>query len=176
MGISDASQSYSEERLAGIKAHTAAQKQATVERLRVAIEALKAAKKPITVYTIREVSGLDYTSYARNEEALALFRANSTHLTKKHKRRSKGSEAPPAPPRDPFMAYKKPQLIARLRQAEKQIEELEIRNNQFVQQQVEHDLKYAQLEAEVGEYRTFLQRFRTDIQHKEHEDKKPYSI
>jgi hypothetical protein len=161
--------SYSEQRLAGLKVHTAAQKQATVDRLREAIEELKADKKAITTRNIYEVSGLDYTSYARNPEALALFQANSTHLTKKRKQQRKKSETP-LPPRDPLMSYKKPQLVDRVRKAERWIEELEIRNNQLVQQQVESDLRDAKMQAEVAEYRTFLQKFRADIQHKEHHE------
>ena len=158
--------SYSEQRLAGLKAHTVSQKQKTVERLRVAIEALKEQRKPITVHTIREISGLDYTTYARNPEALALFRANSAHLTKKRKRGRKGTES--SLPRDPLLHYKKSQLADRLRQAERRIKELEMHNSQLVQQQVESDLKNAQLLAEVAEFRVFLERFRADLQHGEH--------
>jgi hypothetical protein len=161
---------YPASRLAGIKASTAGRKQATVDRLGTAIEELQAAKKPITVQTIREASGLDYTSYARNPDALALFRANSTYLTDRRKRRRRVSAPSASSPRDPLMSYKKSQLVARFRQAEHRIEELEIHNSQLVQQQVESDLKYAQLQAEVEEYRTFLQRFRADIQHKEHHE------
>ncbi len=160
---------YPKSRLKGLKAHTSTQKQATIERLRTAIESLKAIDKPITVHTIHEVSGLDYTSYARNAEALALFRANSTHLAKGRKRQRKKTQIPPVPaPRDPLLNYKKTQLVDRIRKAEHRTKELEDHNSQLVQQQVENDLKYAHLQAEVEEYRTFLQRFRADIQSKEH--------
>jgi hypothetical protein len=143
----------------------------TVERLHTAIESLKTADKPITVQTIREVSGLDYTSYARNAEVLALFRANSTHLVKKRKRKRKKAEIPPASVlRDPLLNYKKSQLVDRVRKAEHRTRELEAHNSHLIQQQVESDLKYAQLQAEVVEYRAFLQRFRADIQSKQHDD------
>src|SRR2546423_15539220 len=71
---------YSEAQLSGLRTSTSARKQATVERLRTAIEALTAKKQAITVQSIYEECGLRYAAIHRNPEALALFRANSTHL------------------------------------------------------------------------------------------------
>ena len=67
------SSGYTEQRLAGLRRHAAQQRQVTLERLQTAIASLKAKEEPITVHTVRETSGLDYKSYARNPAALALF-------------------------------------------------------------------------------------------------------
>jgi hypothetical protein len=157
-----AGSSYSGSRLKGLRASASARKQTTVERLRTALEVLKENKKPVSVHTIWEVSGLDYTSYARNPEALALFRSNSTYLKKERKRHREDVKSMPPPPKDPFLNYKRAQLVVGLRQALQRIEELEGYNAQLIQKQVENDLEIAQLKAEITEYRAFLQRFRTD--------------
>src|SRR2546423_7216634 len=91
---------YSEEQIAGLRASTSARKQETVERLRAAVESLKNKQQAITAQSIYEESGLHYSSYVRNEDAIALFRANSTHLTlqkRRTKRKGKtGENALPA--------------------------------------------------------------------------------
>ncbi len=74
------SRPYSEAQLAGIKQSTTERRLATVERLRTAIDALKAKKQEISAQTIYDECGLRYAAIHRNPEALALFRANSTHL------------------------------------------------------------------------------------------------
>jgi hypothetical protein len=96
-------------------------KQATVERLHAAIESLKAKEREISVQTIYEGCGLRYAAIHRNQEALALFRANSTSLVakkKRTKRRSAMSDEGLIHPRDPLLNYKKPQLVERLRTAQ----------------------------------------------------------
>src|SRR5579883_1044786 len=117
---------YSEAQLTGIKQSTTERRQATVERLRTAIEALKAKKQEISVQTIYNESGLRYAAIHRNPEALALFRANSTHLVAAKKQRKRkphaDEEAVPAPC-DPLLSYKKPQLIARLHSTQQQLQE-----------------------------------------------------
>src|SRR5260221_35465 len=103
-------QAYSKRRLAGLDAHTTAQKRATVNRLTAAIESLKVKKRPISSKTIREECGLEYNSIKRNPEAYLLYQQHSTFL--KSKRQHMKSPQPTAPtPRDPFMAYKKSQLV-----------------------------------------------------------------
>jgi len=62
---------YSEAQLAGIKQSTMARRLATVERLRTAIDALKAKKQEISVQTIYDECGLRYAAIHRNPEALA---------------------------------------------------------------------------------------------------------
>jgi len=79
--LSDSSPSNdTESRLEGLRHHAAQQKQATLERLHAAIVSRKAKGKPITVHTVRAESGLDYKSYARSREALALFQEHSIFL------------------------------------------------------------------------------------------------
>src|SRR5260221_14306949 len=70
----------SEAQLRALRTSTAARRQTTIERLRTAIDALTAKKAKITVQTIYEECGLRYAAIHRNPEALALFRARSTHL------------------------------------------------------------------------------------------------
>src|SRR5229473_3101787 len=100
---------YSEAQLAGIKQSTTARRLATVERLRTAIASLKAKKQEISVQTIYDECGLRYAAIHRNPEALALFRANSTHLVaakKQRKRKPRADEETTPAPRDPLLSYK----------------------------------------------------------------------
>ncbi len=60
---------YSEAQLVGIKQSTTARRLATVERLRTAIDALKAKKQEISVQTIYDECGLRYAAIHRNPEA-----------------------------------------------------------------------------------------------------------
>src|SRR5258708_28548850 len=69
-----------EDQYAHLRANAAAQRQATVDRLNAAIAQLETEHRPVTTFTIKEVSGMDYMSYYRNAEALVLFRTHSTHL------------------------------------------------------------------------------------------------
>ncbi len=77
-GSTRSPRSYSEEQLAGLHASTTARKQGTIERLRAAIASLKEKKQDITAQSIYAECGLHYSSYVRNEEAIALFRTSST--------------------------------------------------------------------------------------------------
>ena len=63
----------SEDRYAHLRRYAARQKQATLDRLKQAIVQLEQEKRPVTTFTIKEISGLDYMAYYRNAEALALF-------------------------------------------------------------------------------------------------------
>jgi len=56
-----------------LRRYAARQKQATLDRLKQAIVQLEQEKRPVTTFTIKEISGLDYMAYYRNAEALALF-------------------------------------------------------------------------------------------------------
>src|SRR5713101_6532721 len=89
----------SDDQYAHLRANAAAQKQATVNRLKRAITLLEAEGRPVNTFTIKEVSGLDYMAYYRNREAFQFFQEHSTHLRKKreqeHERRhavSRGSK------------------------------------------------------------------------------------
>jgi hypothetical protein len=164
---------YSEAQLAGIKQSTTARRQATVERLQTAIDALKAKKQEVSVQTIYEECGLRYAAIHRNPEALALFRANSTSLVAKKKRTRRKSaigDEETIAPRDPLLAYKKPQLVERLRKAQQQL--LETQQQFAVQAEagVRREARIAELEARLVElepYRLFVERMRVQMQREE---------
>ncbi len=163
---------YPEHRLAGLRRHAAQQRQATLERLRAAIEALKARGEPITVHTIRAESHLDYKAYARNSEALKLFQEHSTYLSAKRKearKRRKKEAGAKDPPKDPLLNYKRPQLAARLRQEIQRREEVEVQYRQLLEDRLQADLKVIQLEAELARYQQFLGHMRAQAQQAEHD-------
>src|SRR2546428_8089696 len=118
---------YSEAQLAGIKRSTEERRLATVEQLQTAIEALKAKKQEISVQTIYDECGLRYAAIHRNPEALALFRANSTHLQeqKQGTKRKPQTADSASSPRDSLLNYKKPQLVERLRTAQHLLQTVE---------------------------------------------------
>ena len=164
---------YSEAQLAGIKQSTTARRLATVERLRTAIDALKAKKQEISVQTIYDECGLRYAAIHRNPEALALFRANSTYLVAEKKRNKrkprKASEATPAPC-DPLLNYKKPQLVARLRLAQQQLLEAQQNQATLVEARLQQEAKIAELEAKLAvlePYRTFVEHMRAQMRREE---------
>ncbi len=164
---------YSEAQLAGIKQSTMTRRLATVERLRTAIDALKAKKQEISVQTIYNECGLRYAAIHRNPEALALFRANSTHLVtaKKQNRRKPhaGSEQVPSP-RDPLLSYKKSQLVARLRLAQQQLLEVQQSQAALVETRLKQETRIAELEAKLAAlepYRTFVEQMRVQMQREE---------
>ena len=136
---------YPASRLEGLRRHAAEQKQATLERLRAAIASLQARKEPITVHTIRAESGLDYKAYARNPEALRLFQEHSTFLVAERKearkRRQKRTSQIAAQPKDPLLHYKRPQLVARVREEMSRREEAETYYRLLLEERVQSDLK-----------------------------------
>jgi hypothetical protein len=163
----------SEAQLAGIKQSTTARRLATVERLRTAIDALKAKKQEISVQTIYDECGLRYAAIHRNPEALALFRANSTHLVAEKKRNKRkpreASEATPAPC-DLLLNYKKPQLVARLRLAQQQLLEAQQNQATLVEARLQQEAKIAELEAKLAvlePYRTFVEHMRAQMRREE---------
>jgi len=164
---------YTESRLEGLRRHAAEQKQATLERLRATIASLQARKEPITVHTIRVASGLDYKSYARNPEALALFQEHSTFLAAKRKearkKRQKGTPQSTAQQKDPLLNYKRPQLVARIREEMVRREEVETQYRLLLEERVQSDLKIMRLEAELARYQSFLGHLRTQVQNEEHD-------
>jgi hypothetical protein len=157
-----------------LRASTSARKQETVERLCAAIESLKNKKQAITAHSIYAGSGLHYSSYVRNEVAIALFRASSTHLTlqkQRTKRQRKTGENPPPAPRDPLMNYKKPHLVSRLRGAQQQIQDLEQQLAILAGACLQRDARVAELEAKLVElepYRTFVEQVRQHVRREEY--------
>jgi hypothetical protein len=121
----------SDNRYDHLRTNATAKRRATVERLTQAIAQLEAEHRPVTTFTIREVSGLDYMAYYRNREAFQLFQQHSTHLRKKReqehatsrgskRKKGKGRDAPHAvtvSPRDPLLDYKRPRLVELLHEA-----------------------------------------------------------
>lgn len=171
--LPDAPSKYTAHRLEGLRRHAASQRQATLERLRAAIEALKGRGEPITVHSIRAESHLDYKSYARNPEALKLFHENSTFLVAKRKearsKHGKGSSEEAPSPKDPLLNYKRPQLVARLRREMQRREEIEVHYRQLLEEHMQADLKMMQLEAELARYQQFLGQMRTQAQQQEYD-------
>ncbi len=167
------SRTYSEAQLAGIKRSTEERRLATVERLQAAIDVLKAKKQEISVQTIYNECGLRYAAIHRNPEALALFRANSTHLVAAKKQRKRkpheDRDAMPAP-RDPLLSYKKPQLVARLRAAHELLQEEQQQLAVQAEVAIRREARVAELEARLAElepYRLFVEQMRSQMQREE---------
>jgi prophage tail gpP-like protein len=120
-----------DDQYAHLRSYAAAKKQATVDRLTRAIAQLEADGRPITTFTIKEVSSLDYMTYYRNRQAFRLFQQHSTHLRKERekaqakqhrskRKTTKGKEAlhtVPITPRDPLLDYQRPRLVELLHEA-----------------------------------------------------------
>ncbi len=159
---------YSEQQLAGLREHAQAQKQSTVDRLEAAIASLTTQHKLISARTIYEECGLEYASLRRNPEALLLYQQHSTFLKQKRKR-AKASQPDTLSPRDPLLAYKKTDLVARVRKAEELLKEREKQHDTLLQDYVQKDIKIAELEAELAQYRQYLEGLRLTIQRQEHQ-------
>jgi hypothetical protein len=184
------------DRYAHLRANAAAQRQATVDRLKQAISQLQADQRPVNTFTIKEVSGMDYMTYYRNPEALALFRTHSTHLrqdrekeqAKRHqfkRKRARRDEAfpqVPVQPRDPLLNYKKPELVARLRAARAECDQLKQqggaertketqRYTTLLQEHMQCGVTIAKLEAQLAQYLAFMERFRSSLRHEEYGQK-----
>jgi hypothetical protein len=163
--------SYTEQQLAGLRAHAQAQKQGTVERLRAAIMALEAQHQPISARTIYEECGLEYASLRRNPEALLLYQQHSTFLKRERKRTRTSCPDTPSP-RDPLLAYKKADLVARVRKAEELLKAREQQHATLLQDYVQKDIKIAELEAELAQHRQYLEGLRLTMQRQEHQGSK----
>jgi len=163
----------SEAQLAALYASTTVRRQMTVERLRVAIDTLKAKKQAITVQSIYEECGLRYAAIHRNPEALELFRANSTHLIasrKPRKRKPHFSEGTPSTSRDPLLNYKKPQLVTRLYSVQQQLLEAQQQQMTVIEAALKQEAKIAELEAKLATlepYSTFMEQMRAQVQREE---------
>ncbi len=168
----------SEDRYAHLRDYATKQKRATVDRLKQAITQLEKDSRPVTTFTVKEISGLDYMAYYRNAEALALFRSHSTHLRKQReiaqsKRRgatrfpSREQEAVVSP-RDPLLHYKKPRLVTELRAARAKYDQMEQQYQALLQEHMDCGLAIARLQTQLAEHQAFLERFRSSLQKEEH--------
>ncbi len=187
-------ETVSTDRYAHLRANAAAQKQTTVERLKQAIETLETDGRPVNTFTIKEVSGLNYMSYYRNAEAFQLFQQHSTHLRAEHAKRqaprsatkrkqAKGRKAPyevQVKTRDSLLDYKRPRLVALVREAQRERdeakrhlrterEEMEHSYHTLLQEHLSCGVTIAKLEAQVAEYLAFMERFRSSLRREEHE-------
>jgi hypothetical protein len=162
--------SYTEPQLAGLREHAQIQKQHTVNRLEAAIASLTSQHKPISTRTIYEECGLAYASFRRNPEALLLYQQHSTFLKQKRKRAKVAHpEAPTS--RDPLLAYKKTDLVARLHKADELLTTREEQHAMLLQDYVQKDIKIAELEAELTKHRQYLEGLRLTIQRQEHQQR-----
>jgi len=170
---------YSDEQLAGLRLSTEARKKETVERLQKAIVSLKSKKQAITAQSIYEECGLHYATILRNPEAIALFRANSTHLSeqkKRIKRKRKTSDDTASPPlsRDILLNYNKAQLVLRLREAQQQISDLQRQLVTLADACLQRDAQVVGLEAKLKElepYQSFVEQVRQRMQQEEHSER-----
>ncbi len=167
----------SNDRYAHLRGYAAQQKRATVERLQRAIAQLVQENRPVSTFTLKEVSGLDYMTYYRNAEALALFRRHSTHLRKEREKaqaQRRGSKQAATlqealvPSRDPLLNYKKPHLVTALRTARAERDRMEQQYQTLLQEHIHCGLTIARLETQLAEYQAFLERFRSSLQKEEH--------
>ena len=158
---------------------------------------LEAEQRPVNTFTIKEVSGLNYMVYYRNREAFSLFQQHSTHLRKerekKHAKQSSSHRtskqkadrekealhAVKVSSRDPLLDSKRPRLVALLREAQHERDEikqqaqgekaeLERCYHALLQEHLQCGLKIARLEAEIAEFQAFMERFRSSLRHEEH--------
>ncbi len=168
----------SEDRYAHLRDYATRQKQATVDRLKQAITQLEKDSRPVTTFTIKEISGLDYMAYYRNAEALALFRSHSTHLRKQRaiaQSKRRGATRPPSgeqeaivSSRDPLLHYKKTRLVAELRAARAKQDQMEQQYQALLQEHMSCGLAIARLQTQLAEHQAFLERFRSSLQKEEH--------
>lgn len=173
------------DRFIHLRPYAAKQKQATIDRLKQAILQLESDGRPITTFTIKEVSGLDYMAYDRNPEAFTLLRTHSSHLREARekeqgerrasKRKRKQKEGPlqevSVAPRDPLLNYKKPRLVTELRAALAERDQTQHRYHALLQEHMECGVTIARLEAQVAEYLAFMERFRSSLQREEYHPK-----
>jgi hypothetical protein len=160
--------SYAEQQLAGLREHAQVQKQHTVSRLEAAIASLTAQHKPISARTIYEECGLAYAALRRNPEALLLYQQHSTFLKQKRKR-AKAPHPEMSSPHDPLLAYKKADLVARVRKGEELLNARDKQHATLLQDCVQKDIKIAELEAELARHRQYLEGLRLTMQRQEHQ-------
>lgn len=168
----------SQDRYAHLREYATRQKQATVDRLKQAITQLEKESRPVTTFTIKEISGLDYMVYYRNAEALALFRSHSTHLRKQRtiaqsKRRGatrslSGEQETSVSSRDLLLHYKKSRLVAELRAARAKQDQMEQQYQALLQEHMNCGLTIARLQTQLAEHQAFLERFRSSLQKEEY--------
>jgi hypothetical protein len=98
---------------------------------------------------------------------MLLYQQHSTFLKQKRKR-TKASPLDTPAPRDSLLAYKKADLVTRLRKEQARQTELETKLGTLLQDYVQKDIKIAELEAEPSRHREYLEGLRLTVQRQEH--------
>jgi hypothetical protein len=96
-----------------------------------------------------------------------LYQQHSTFLKREHKRTRTACPDTIAP-RDPLLAYKKTDLVARVRKAEELLKAQEKEHATLLEDYVQKDVKISELEAELTRHRQYLEGLRLTMQHQEH--------
>ncbi len=96
-----------------------------------------------------------------------MYQQHSTFL-KRERKRTRTACPDTVAPRNPLLAYKKPDLVARLRQSQTRCAELEAQHATILQDYVQKDVKIAKLEAELARYREYFDGLRLQVQQQEH--------
>jgi hypothetical protein len=97
-----------------------------------------------------------------------LYQQHSTFL-KQQRKRTKTSQPDTPKPRDPLLAYKKADLVVRVRRAEELLKTREQQHATLLQDYVQKDIKIAELEAELARHRQYLEGLRLSMQRQEHQ-------
>lgn len=92
-------------------------------------------------------------------EALLLYQQHSTFL-KQQRKRTKAPQTDAPKLRDPLLAYKKADLVVRVRKAEELLKAQETQHATLLQEYVQKDIKIAELEAELAKHRQYLEGLR----------------
>jgi len=111
-----------------LRAAARARAERTVTRLQTGIEALQDRHEQVTARTIERETGLTFKTIQRNAEAYALYTGAADvfrHRSTRQANRRGRARTPKQPVRDSLLAYKKPRLVERLRDALQRIEALE---------------------------------------------------
>ena len=111
-----------------LRAAARARAEHTVTRLQTGIEALQERHETVTARTIERETGLTFKTIQRNAAAYELYSAAADvfrHRSKRQPTRRRRARTPKQPVRDALLAYKKPRLVQRLRDARQRIEALE---------------------------------------------------
>jgi hypothetical protein len=112
-----------------LKAASRTRAEHTVARLQAGVQAIQGRRELVTARTIERETGLRFKTIQRNAVAYELYKATAEVFRTGPRRRSTSGRrvraSAPSPIRDALLAYKKPQLAARLRAALKRVEELE---------------------------------------------------
>jgi hypothetical protein len=111
-----------------LRAAARARAERTVTRLQTGVLALQGRHELVTARTIERETGLTFKTIQRNAAAYDLNTGAADvfrYRSKRQPTRRGRARSPKQPVRDALLAYKKPHLVERLRQALQRIEALE---------------------------------------------------